>query len=151
MVPVKRVPLRAFLLCQWSLMAAVTRTSQLWFFVCSSSSAVEKNLMPLIGGLPSGFIRRAATSDGISCAWQFSTHAACSNRAQLRRRPFMPLPTCSVSLPVSERPISAWSSPTASRSGLPVSRYIKAVDKTVTREGRVVGNGDQRLRKLNDR
>ena len=32
------------------------------------------------------------------------------NRAQLRRRPFMPLPTCSVSLPVSERPFSALSS-----------------------------------------
>jgi hypothetical protein len=34
------------------------------------------------------------------------THRSFQNRAQLRRRPFMPLPTCSVSLPVSERPVS---------------------------------------------
>lgn len=32
-----------------------------------------------------------------------------------------------------------------SRSGQPVARYIKAVDKTLTPEGRVVGNGDVRL------
>ena len=38
-----------------------------------------------------------------------------------------------------------------SRSGQPVARYIKAVDKTLTAEGRVVGNGDQRLRKLGDK
>jgi hypothetical protein len=37
------------------------------------------------------------------------------------------------------------------RSGLPVARYVKAVDKTLTPEGRVVGNGDQRLRKLGDK
>jgi hypothetical protein len=34
------------------------------------------------------------------------------------------------------------------RSGLPVARYIKAVDKTLTREGRIVGNGDVRLFQL---
>ena len=32
-----------------------------------------------------------------------------------------------------------------SRSGKPVARYVKAVDKTLTREGRVVGNGDVRM------
>jgi hypothetical protein len=31
------------------------------------------------------------------------------------------------------------------RSGLPVARYVKAVDKTLTPEGRVVGNGDVRM------
>ena len=35
-----------------------------------------------------------------------------------------------------------------SRSGKPVARYVKAVDKTLTPEGRVIGNGDQRLRSL---
>ena len=34
------------------------------------------------------------------------------------------------------------------RSGQPVARYVKAVDKTITREGRVVGNGDVRLFQL---
>jgi len=34
------------------------------------------------------------------------------------------------------------------RSGLPVARYVKAVDKTLTPEGRVVGNGDVRLFQL---
>jgi hypothetical protein len=34
------------------------------------------------------------------------------------------------------------------RSGLPVARYVKTVDKTLTKSGRVVGNGDQRLRAL---
>lgn len=37
------------------------------------------------------------------------------------------------------------------RSGLPVSRYVKAVDKTITKDGRIAGNGDQRLRKLGDK
>jgi hypothetical protein len=31
------------------------------------------------------------------------------------------------------------------RSGLPVARYVKTVDKTIARSGRIVGNGDQRL------
>jgi hypothetical protein len=31
------------------------------------------------------------------------------------------------------------------RSGQPVARYISSVDKTLTREGRVLGNGDLRL------
>ena len=35
-----------------------------------------------------------------------------------------------------------------SRSGEPVARYVKAVDKTLTPEGRVVGNGDVRLFQL---
>ena len=34
------------------------------------------------------------------------------------------------------------------RSGLPVARYIPAVDKTVTPGGRVVGNSDVRLFQL---
>ena len=34
------------------------------------------------------------------------------------------------------------------RSGLPIARYIPSVDKTVTREGRIVGNGDIRLFQL---
>lgn len=38
------------------------------------------------------------------------TQQAFQNRAQLRRRPFISLPTRSVSLPVSERPFSALSS-----------------------------------------
>ena len=37
-----------------------------------------KNLMPLAGGLPSGLSSLAATNAGMSCAWQFNTHAACS-------------------------------------------------------------------------
>ena len=35
-----------------------------------------------------------------------------------------------------------------SRSGQPVARYVKTVDKTLTPEGRVVGNGDLRLFEL---
>jgi hypothetical protein len=35
------------------------------------------------------------------------THRSFQNRAPLRRRPFISLPTCFVSLPVSERPFSA--------------------------------------------
>ena len=35
-----------------------------------------------------------------------------------------------------------------SRSGQPVARYVKAVDKTLTPEGRVIGNGDVRLFEL---
>ena len=35
-----------------------------------------------------------------------------------------------------------------SRSGQPVARYVKAVDKTLTPEGRVVGTGDLRLFQL---
>jgi hypothetical protein len=31
------------------------------------------------------------------------------------------------------------------RSGQPVARYVSSVDKTMTREGRIVGNGDVRL------
>ena len=54
------------------------RTSQLRSLVDSKRSAVQKNLMPLAGGLPSGFNSLAATSAGTSCTWQFSTHAACS-------------------------------------------------------------------------
>ena len=34
------------------------------------------------------------------------------------------------------------------RSGLPVARYVSSVDKTLTPEGRVVGNGDVRLFQL---
>ena len=34
------------------------------------------------------------------------------------------------------------------RSGLPVARYIPATDKTITREGRIVANGDVRLFQL---
>jgi hypothetical protein len=34
------------------------------------------------------------------------------------------------------------------RSGLPVARYVSSVDKTLTREGRVIGNGDIRLFQL---
>ena len=34
------------------------------------------------------------------------------------------------------------------RSGLPVARYVKTVGKTLTPEGRVVGNGDLRLFEL---
>ena len=36
------------------------------------------------------------------------THRSLPKCAQLRRHQFMPLPTCSVSLPVLERPFSAW-------------------------------------------
>jgi len=35
-----------------------------------------------------------------------------------------------------------------SRSGQPVARYIETVDKTVTREGRILGNTDLRLYQL---
>lgn len=34
------------------------------------------------------------------------------------------------------------------RSGLPVGRYIAYVNKTVTKEGRITGNGDVRLIQL---
>ena len=37
------------------------------------------------------------------------------------------------------------------RSGLPVARYIASVDKTVTKEGRIIGNGDVRLFELGKR
>ena len=35
------------------------------------------------------------------------------------------------------------------RSGQPVARYIETVDKTLTKEGRILGSGDQRLVTLN--
>ena len=31
-----------------------------------------------------------------------------------------------------------------SRSGQPIARYVSSVDKTITRDGRVAGNGDLR-------
>jgi hypothetical protein len=34
------------------------------------------------------------------------------------------------------------------RSGQPVARYIPAVDKTISKEARIVGNGDLRLFQL---
>lgn len=34
------------------------------------------------------------------------------------------------------------------RSGMPVARYIASVDKTVTKEGRIVENADVRLFQL---
>lgn len=34
------------------------------------------------------------------------------------------------------------------RSGQPVARYVPSVDKTLTREGKIVGNGDLRLFQL---
>ena len=46
--------------------------------VSSTTSAVEKYLVPFGGGCPSGRRSFAATKTGISCVWQFSTHAACS-------------------------------------------------------------------------
>ena len=68
----------AFCLCQSWLTAFVTLTSQVRSLASSKTSAAAKNLMPLGGGLPSGLSRRAPTRIGISCGWQFNTHAACS-------------------------------------------------------------------------
>ncbi len=59
-------------------MVLVTRASQLRSFIASSRSAVAKNLIPFAGGLPRGFNKRAATRHGMSCGWQFNTHAVCS-------------------------------------------------------------------------
>jgi hypothetical protein len=36
-------------------------------------------------------------------------------------------------------------------TGKLVARYDKSDDRTRTREGKILGNGDQRLRKLGDR
>ena len=36
-------------------------------------------------------------------------------------------------------------------TGKLVARYDKSDDRTRTREGKILGNGDQRLRKLSDR
>src|ERR1039458_1504127 len=59
-------------------MVLVTRTSQLRSLVDSNRSAVAKNLTLFAAGLPSGFNSLAATSAGMSCCCQLSTHAACS-------------------------------------------------------------------------
>ena len=68
----------AFLRCQYWLMAVVTRTSQLRSWICSSKSAVAKNLTLLAAGFANGLSSLAATNAGMSCAWQFSSQAACS-------------------------------------------------------------------------
>ena len=58
----------------------VTLVSQERYLMASSArtSAVQKNLIPWDGGLPSGMRRRAAMSAAIACDGQFRSHATCS-------------------------------------------------------------------------
>ena len=70
--------LRAFFVFQCWQTVFVILASHARSRVSSRTSAVEKYLVPFGGGCPSGRRSLAATKTGISCDWQFNTHAACS-------------------------------------------------------------------------
>jgi hypothetical protein len=65
--PIRPPRLRAFFFCQCRHTVFVILASQDLSFVNSNTSAVEKYLVPLGGGLPSGRSKRAATRIGTSC------------------------------------------------------------------------------------
>ena len=54
------------------------RTSQVRSLHLFQQIRRGKELDAVGGGLPSGLSSLAATSAGMSCGWQLSTHAACS-------------------------------------------------------------------------
>lgn len=67
-----------FFRCQCWQTVLVTLESHERSLASSKTSDVAKNLMPLGGGLPSGFSNRDDTRIGTSCGWQPSVQAVCS-------------------------------------------------------------------------
>ena len=59
-------------LCQCWLMMFVTFVSQKRYLRSFQTSAMQKNLIPFGGELPSGLSNRDDTSAGTSCGWQFN-------------------------------------------------------------------------------